>query len=170
MPIRPYILIQFFIIHTDDLGNRLKAALIERARAGVRVYFLFDRIGSVGLSRAYKEDLKSAGIHVGVFRVGRGWLNRFRINFRNHRKIVVVDGEKSWVGGHNVGDEYLGKSRRFSSWRDTHVKMAGPGHPGGPALIRRRLALGLRRAARCLLGAAAHLRQRAGAVHSHRPR
>ncbi|MGA6927466.1 MAG: cardiolipin synthase [Desulfosarcina sp.] len=124
---RHYILVQFFIVHADKLGRRLKSALIERARAGVKVYFLYDRIGSVGLSRAYARDLRAAGVRVGHFRVGRGWLNRFRINFRNHRKIVVVDGEKSWVGGHNVGDEYLGGGRsRFTIWRDTHVKMAGP--------------------------------------------
>ncbi len=123
---RDYILIQFFIVHADDLGNRIKAALVERARAGVKVYFLFDKVGSVRLSRVYIADLKAAGVHVGAFRVGQGWLNRFRINFRNHRKIVVVDGEKSWVGGHNIGDEYLGESRRFSGWRDTHVMMAGP--------------------------------------------
>jgi cardiolipin synthase len=123
---RRYILIQFFIVHADDLGNRVKSALIERARAGVKVYFLYDKVGSVRLSRSYMAELTAAGVHVGIFRVGRGWLNRFRINFRNHRKIVVVDGEKSWVGGHNVGDEYLGRSRRFASWRDTHVKMAGP--------------------------------------------
>jgi len=121
-----YILIQFFIVHADDLGNRIKAALIERARAGVNVYFLYDKVGSVRLPRAYIADLRDAGVHVGVFRVGRGWLNRFRVNFRNHRKVIVVDGEKSWVGGHNIGDVYLGKSRRFKTWRDTHVMMAGP--------------------------------------------
>ena len=123
---RHYVLVQFFIVHPDDLGRRFKAALIERARAGVNVYFLYDRLGSVGLSRAYIRDLKDAGVNVAIFRVGEGWLNRFRINFRNHRKIVVVDGETSWVGGHNVGDAYLGKTRRFSRWRDTHVKMEGP--------------------------------------------
>ena len=123
---RDYVLVQFFIIHADDLGRRFKAALIERARAGVKVYFLYDRIGSVGLSRAYTRELRAAGVQVGIFRVGRGLLNRFRINFRNHRKIVVVDGKSSWVGGHNVGDPYLGKGPRFSLWRDTHVKMDGP--------------------------------------------
>ncbi|WP_172683865.1 phospholipase D-like domain-containing protein [Desulfosarcina cetonica] len=122
---RDYVLVQFFIVHADDLGNRFKAALIERARAGVRVYFLYDRMGSFGLARSYIRDLKAAGVHVAIFRVGRGWLNRFHINFRNHRKIVVVDGEKSWVGGHNVGDAYLGKGRRFKRWRDTHVKVEG---------------------------------------------
>ena len=123
---RHYILIQFFIVHNDGLGKRLKAALIKRARAGVRVYFLYDKVGSVRLPRSFTNELKSAGVHVGVFRVGRGWLNRFRINFRNHRKIMVIDGKKSWVGGHNVGDEYLGIGTRFSAWRDTHVKMEGP--------------------------------------------
>ncbi len=123
---RRYILVQFFIVHADHLGTRLKDALIERARAGVRVYFLYDKVGSVRLPRRYTDELQAAGVHIGVFRVGRGWLNRFRINFRNHRKIVVVDGETSWVGGHNVGDEYLGHGTRFPSWRDTHVKMAGP--------------------------------------------
>jgi cardiolipin synthase len=123
---RSYILIQFFIVHDDDLGKRVKSALIERAKAGVKIYFLYDKIGSVGLARSFARDMRAAGVHVGIFRVSRGWLNRFHINFRNHRKIVVVDGEKSWVGGHNLGDEYLGKGTRFSSWRDTHVKMNGP--------------------------------------------
>ncbi|MDL2268473.1 cardiolipin synthase [Desulfosarcina sp. OttesenSCG-928-A07] len=123
---RNYILVQFFIIHPDSLGNRFKAALIERAKAGVKVYFLYDRIGSVCLSRSYIRELKASGVQVSVFRVGRQWINRLHINFRNHRKIVVVDGEKSWVGGHNVGDNYLGKGRKFSHWRDTHVKVEGP--------------------------------------------
>ena len=121
-----YVLIQFFIIHDDDLGKKLKEACIERAKAGVRIYFLYDKIGSVGLSQSYKKELIEAGVHISVFRVGRGLINRFRINFRNHRKIVVVDGEKSWVGGHNVGDDYLGKGKKLGFWRDTHVKMAGP--------------------------------------------
>ncbi|MDL2274797.1 cardiolipin synthase [Desulfosarcina sp. OttesenSCG-928-G10] len=123
---RHYILAQFFIIHPDNLGNRFKAALIERAKAGVQVYFLYDQIGSVHLSRAYIRELKAAGVHVSIFKVGGRWVNRLHINFRNHRKIVVVDGEKSWVGGHNVGDDYLGKGKKFRHWRDTHVKVEGP--------------------------------------------
>lgn len=123
---RRYVLIQFFIVRDSDLAERLKSALIERAKAGVKVYFLLDQIGCVGLSRAYTDALRTAGVNVGTFSMGGGWVNRFRINFRNHRKIVVVDGATSWVGGHNVGDEYMGPSRRFTHWRDTHVKMQGP--------------------------------------------
>jgi cardiolipin synthase len=121
-----YILVQFFRVHDDVLGDRLRQALIEKARSGVAVYFLIDKIGSVGLSRTYLAGMRAVGIRVGAFRVGRGWLNRFRVNFRNHRKIVIVDGHTCWVGGHNVGSIYLDGGRRFDRWRDTHVKIRGP--------------------------------------------
>ncbi len=121
-----YILIQFFIIHDDTIGRQLRDLCVEKARAGVLVYFLYDKIGCVGLPKAYLDPLVAAGVNVAVFRVGRGLIHRFRVNFRNHRKIVVTDGHTAWVGGHNVGDEYLGKSERFGPWRDTHVIMEGP--------------------------------------------
>ena len=123
---REYILFQFYMIHDDDLGRRVKAALIERARAGVRVYVLYDEVGSKGLPEAYVDELRQAGVQVSAFNPTQGWRNRFQINFRNHRKMVVVDGETAWVGGHNVGDEYLGLDPEFSPWRDTHVRLEGP--------------------------------------------
>jgi cardiolipin synthase len=70
--------------------------------------------------------LKAAGAKIVSFHTTRGVRNRFQINFRNHRKIVVVDGRHGWLGGINVGDEYLGKSKRLPNWRDTHVKITGP--------------------------------------------
>ena len=122
-----YILVQFYIIHDDDLGRRLKQGLIDKARQGVRVYLLYDKIGSHSLPDAYINDLRTAGITVHAFHsTQEGIQNRYQINFRNHRKIVVVDGQKGWVGGHNVGDEYLGKDPKFGPWRDTHVKIIGP--------------------------------------------
>lgn len=121
-----YVLVQFYIVHDDGLGRRLKEALIERARAGVRVYFLFDEIGSLGLAKGYIDDLRSADVDIRAFHTSKGWLNRFQLNFRNHRKIVVVDGRVTWIGGHNVGDEYLGKDPEFGHWRDTHVRVEGP--------------------------------------------
>jgi cardiolipin synthase len=121
-----YVLVQFFIVKDDELGRALKEALIEAAGRGVRVQFLYDEVGSNKLPKSYKETLRSAGVEVRNFHTRQGPSNRFQINFRNHRKIVVVDGQEGWVGGHNVGDEYMGRSPKFGRWRDTHVRIEGP--------------------------------------------
>lgn len=121
-----YILVQFFIVKDDGLGNRLRERLEAKSRAGVRVYFIYDEVGSHQLSRRFVRSMREAGVAIHDFHSTQGPSNRFQINFRNHRKIVVVDGKVGFVGGHNVGDEYLGKSKRFGKWRDTHVKLAGP--------------------------------------------
>lgn len=123
---RHYVLFQFYMLHDDALGRRVKDALVERARAGVRVYVLYDEVGSAGLPNSYVQDLRDVGVEVSSFRPTQGSRNRFQLNFRNHRKMVVVDGATGWVGGHNVGDEYLGLDPDFSPWRDTHVKLTGP--------------------------------------------
>jgi len=123
---KKYVLVQFFIVKDDELGRELKAALLERARAGVRVYFLYDEIGSNKLPNSYLTELREAGVEILDFNTRKGSGNRFQINFRNHRKIVVVDGHTAWVGGHNVGDEYMGKDPEFGHWRDTHVRITGP--------------------------------------------
>ena len=121
-----YILFQFYMFHDDGLGRRVKKALIERAKAGVRVYVLYDEVGSGDLPEAYVDELRQAGVEVSSFKPTQGQQNRFQLNFRNHRKMVVVDGKTAWVGGHNVGDEYLGLDPEFSPWRDTHVRLEGP--------------------------------------------
>jgi len=121
-----YVLVQFYIIHDDGLGRRLKDALIARARAGVRCYVLFDEVGSHGLPQSYQQELRAAGVDIRPFNTRQGAANRFQLNFRNHRKIVIVDGRTAFVGGHNVGDEYLGKDPKIGAWRDTHVKVTGP--------------------------------------------
>ena len=122
-----YVVFQFYIIRDDGLGRRLGAALIDRAQAGVTVYVLFDEIGSSGFARSklYRE-LHNAGVNIAAFNTTQGRRNRFQLNFRNHRKIVSVDGRSAWIGGHNVGDEYLGEDPRRGPWRDTHVKLDGP--------------------------------------------
>ena len=121
-----YVLFQFFIVHDDEIGRDVKTHLIERAKAGVRVYFLYDEVGSHDLPRSYKDELREAGVEVFDFHTQKGPGNRFQLNFRNHRKVVVVDGKVAWVGGHNVGDEYLGRDPKFGHWRDTHVRIEGP--------------------------------------------
>jgi cardiolipin synthase len=121
-----YVLVQFFIIHDDQIGRELKERLIRKARQGVKIYLLYDEIGSRALPRRYVRDLRRHGIEARPFRTSRGLSFRFQINFRNHRKIVVVDGQQAFVGGLNVGDEYLGRSRRFGHWRDTFASVSGP--------------------------------------------
>jgi cardiolipin synthase A/B len=123
---KQYILFQFFIVHDDEIGRRVKTHLIRKSQQGVPVYFLYDEIGSHSLPAAYKEEMQAAGIDVSAFHTRKGKGNRFQINFRNHRKVVVVDGRVAWIGGHNVGDEYLGKDPKFGHWRDTHVRIEGP--------------------------------------------
>jgi len=121
-----YALVQFYIVRDDGLGRRLKAAMLECRQRGVEVFFLYDEIGSQGLGRTYLASLVAAGVKCSKFDSTRGRRNRFQYNFRNHRKSVVVDGVETWVGGHNVGDEYLGLDPKIGPWRDTHVHVVGP--------------------------------------------
>lgn len=121
-----YVLVQFYIVRDDELGRQLQSRLIARAQSGVRVLFLYDEIGSLGLSDSYIEGLRSADVEIFPFHSRKGSGNRFQLNFRNHRKTVVVDGRIAWIGGHNVGDEYLGRDPTFGRWRDTHIRVEGP--------------------------------------------
>ena len=127
---REYVLFQFFIVKDDQIGNLVKDRLIAKANEGVSVYFLYDEMGSLGLPDSYLDELRAAGIEVSAFNTQKGPGNRFQINFRNHRKVVVVDGRVTWVGGHNVGDEYLGRDPAFGHWRDTHIRIEGPAAMG----------------------------------------
>jgi len=120
-----YLLIQFFIIRSDSLGEKFRAALIKKAREGVRVYLLYDEIGSYSLPKTYIQSLREAGVEVKSFHSTQGKSNRFQINFRNHRKMVLADGLVATCGGHNVGTEYLGLSK-LGHWRDTSVRISGP--------------------------------------------
>ena len=121
-----YVLIQFFIVRHDDLGRRLQKLLIRKASEGVAVYFLYDQMGGRKLPRSVLREYRDAGVRIDAFRSSRIFFNPMQINFRNHRKILVVDGDYAYVGGLNVGDEYLGKSARFGPWRDTHAYIEGP--------------------------------------------
>ncbi len=123
---KEYVLVQFYIVHDDGLGRALKERLLAKAKEGVPVYFLYDEVGSHSLPDSYKEELRRAGAEVSEFNTRKGRRNRFQLNFRNHRKIVVTDGRVAWIGGHNVGDEYLGKDPKFGHWRDTHLRIEGP--------------------------------------------
>lgn len=119
------LIVQFFIVHDDALGMHLHRLLCERAAAGVKVYFLYDSIGCHALRRPYVRGLLQAGVYARAFSTHRGFVNRFQLNFRNHRKLVVVDGQRAFVGGHNVGVEYLGERAPLAPWRDTHIELCG---------------------------------------------
>ncbi|MDX2226236.1 MAG: cardiolipin synthase, partial [Verrucomicrobiae bacterium] len=123
---RQTILVQFYIVRDDRIGRELRSRLIQKAAEGVRVYFLYDRIGSHGLPHTFLRTMETAGIQTAAFGSSRHLINPFQINFRNHRKLVIIDGATAFTGGLNVGDEYLGKNPRFGPWRDTHVKITGP--------------------------------------------
>jgi cardiolipin synthase len=123
---RDYVLIQFYIVNDDRLGREFKDLLVARARDGLRIYFLYDEIGCYALPNAYLDELRAAGLQVHSFLSTRGPSNRFQINFRNHRKIVIVDGRLAWVGGANVGDEYMGLDPEIGAWRDTQCRFEGP--------------------------------------------
>ncbi len=121
-----YVLVQFYIFREDKTGKRIRDALVAKAREGVDVYLLLDNMGSIGLSDEFIESMKHEGIKVKYVMDVAGKANRFQLNFRNHRKIVVVDGKRGFLGGLNVGDEYLGKDSKLTPWRDTHMEWQGP--------------------------------------------
>ncbi|MCB1340126.1 MAG: cardiolipin synthase [Pseudooceanicola sp.] len=121
-----YICLQFYEIADDTLGTALAGRLIAAARRGVEVRVLYDSVGSYALGRAYLERLEVAGVKVAApsLAIWPPW--RMQINFRNHRKVVVIDGQTGFLGGHNAADDYLGKGKLFDHWRDTHLRLRGP--------------------------------------------
>ena len=119
--------IEFYIFKNDDIGTKILNVLEEKAKEGVEVRLLYDSVGSRSLNRNVLNKLINEGGKVGEF--FPSWLKFININmnFRNHRKIVVIDNNVGFVGGFNVGDEYLGKDSKFGYWRDTHIKFTGSG-------------------------------------------
>ena len=122
--------VEFYIVQPDETGRALRDMLVRRARAGIEVRVLVDGVGSLGLPRGFWRPLKEAGGRAAVFRPLRNPFqmlrHRDRIDFRNHRKIVVADGRVGFTGGINIGREYLGLDPAMGAWRDTHVRLAGP--------------------------------------------
>lgn len=117
--------IEFYIFKNDEIGTKILDILEEKAKNGVEVRLLYDSVGSRLLNRDVLKKLKAVGGKTGEF--FPSWLKfiNLNMNFRNHRKIVVIDNKVGFVGGFNVGDEYLGKSEKFGYWRDTHIKFKG---------------------------------------------
>ena len=127
---KDHIHIQYYIFKLDNLGTRILNALINKARNGVKVRILYDEMGSRGLKKRHFKELIEVGGEVEVFFPSIFPLLNPRLNFRNHRKIVIIDGRIGYIGGFNVGDEYLGLKAKFGYWRDTHLRVEGSAiHP-----------------------------------------
>lgn len=113
----------YYIVRNDELGMQLANVLIKKANEGVTVRFLVDAMGSRRLGKRYIKRLRAAGVQVEEFFPAK--VLNFKINYRNHRKLAIIDGKVGYIGGFNIGDEYLGKDKKFGYWRDTHLRMKG---------------------------------------------
>lgn len=122
-----HIHIEYFIIKDDEIGNTFRDRLLMKIKQGVQVRIIYDGAGSwrLDINGEYFKPLIDAGAEVHCFAPIRIHFLNSKINYRNHRKIIVVDGETGFVGGINIGDEYLGRSEKFGFWRDTHLQIKG---------------------------------------------
>lgn len=122
---REHVHLLYYIVNDDELGKQLMQLLVKKAKEGVKVRLLYDAVGSAGISSRYFKPLLAAGGEVvSFFPAAIPFLN-FRVNFRNHRKLTIIDGKTGYTGGFNIGDEYLGKDKRLGYWRDTHLRIKG---------------------------------------------
>lgn len=122
---KEYIYIEYYIIHDDKLGNLFQELLIKKALQGIEVFLLYDDMGSIQTSQKYFRELKQAGVQIASFFPSFLPFVKLHANYRNHRKICVIDGHTAYVGGFNVGEEYLGLNKKFGYWRDTHMRITG---------------------------------------------
>lgn len=120
-----FIHIEYYIFRYDELGRALIKELHEKTKDGVEVRLVIDGMGSKRITKKIIKEIESYGIKVAVFFPGVLPHINTRINYRNHRKIVVIDGKIGYVGGFNVGNEYVNKGKQFKFWRDTHIRVKG---------------------------------------------
>lgn len=118
-----YIFLQMYIFRTDKIGSVFAQVLKQKARQGVKIYVLYERLG-IRMSKKILSEMKDAGICLGEFSPIR--INKLQVNFRNHRKLLLIDGKTGFFGGINIGDDYLGRYPEIGYWRDTNVKIEGP--------------------------------------------
>lgn len=122
-----HIHLEYYIVKSDSIGTEIKDILIRKSLEGVHVRFIIDRVGAVKMKKSFIRDLRSSGVDVVIYSYFLAPILRHintQINYRNHRKIAIIDGRVGFLGGINIGDEYLGKSK-MGYWRDTHIMVKG---------------------------------------------
>ncbi len=125
---KSYIFMEFYIVKTDNIGRQVLDILKAKAEAGVKTYLIYDHFGSNRyIDRKYLRSMKQSGVGIGVFDPQTISVFNSNLNFRNHRKAIVIDGMVGFVGGMNLADEYNHQSPKFGFWRDTHVLIKGNG-------------------------------------------
>jgi cardiolipin synthase A/B len=126
---KDHIHMEYYIYEDDLIGNLIKDILIEKAREGVSVRFIYDALGSSSIRKKLVKELKEGGVEAYPFNRVRLLLFANRINYRNHRKIIVIDGKTGFTGGINISDRYINdmKIKNKVYWRDTHLRIDGPG-------------------------------------------
>lgn len=117
--------IEFYTFYDDQIGHEILDALVQRAKAGVRIHVMYDSWGSMGNKHHFFDPLRAVGGLVEPFLHTHSAIMDFRLNFRDHRKIIVIDGQYGYIGGFNIGDQYLNRKPKFGHWRDTHLRIAG---------------------------------------------
>lgn len=122
---KKFIHMEYYIFQDDNLGKTILELLIEKAKEGVEVKLLYDGMGCINIKRNFFSPLKAAGGEVFCFFPPFVPYINVRINYRNHRKICIVDGYHGFIGGLNIGDEYLGLDKKFGFWRDIHLHLQG---------------------------------------------
>jgi len=123
---RKFIHIEYYAFVTDETGMKIVDLLTQKAKDGVEVCLLYDELGSKGVKHEKFSDLLAAGGNVQTFVTSEKAILKFRVNYHDHRKIVVIDGKISYVGGFNIANQYVRKTKKFGYWRDTHLRINGP--------------------------------------------
>lgn len=124
---KEHIHLEYFIIKDSDIGRKIKDLLIKKAKQGVSVKILYDDVGCwrFWFHRDFFNEMKNSGIKIVPFLPAKFPFLGGKVNYRNHRKIAVIDGKIGYTGGINIGDEYVGKNKKFGYWRDTHIRIEG---------------------------------------------
>jgi cardiolipin synthase len=122
-----HIHIEYYIYEWDEIGEQIAELLILKANEGVKVRFIYDDFGSPNIKKKTEERMRKAGIEIYPFQKVHFYLLANRLHYRNHRKIIVIDGQIGFTGGINVSDKYINNGSQKLFWRDTHLRIDGPG-------------------------------------------